>query len=125
MFLHEVMESDIATVSAFDYAVEALTLMRRACLERVFVLDRDEIAGVVFRHDLERQSEAALRDRDVREYMNTGLAMADAQSTLEEAERLMRRRRLVYLAVMQNKRLVGAVPIRDLPARSRSRLGAV
>lgn len=59
----------LTTVSAYDYAADALIFMYRKGLKQVHVLDGDEVVGMIYARDLERHSQSVLRDRDVREYM--------------------------------------------------------
>lgn len=109
MLLQEVMSRDISAVSANDYALAALRYMRSRNLDRVFVLERDRVAGVVFARDLERYSDEILTERDVREYMSTDLSVIAPDSTLEEAASVLERGRVACLAVVKNNRLLGSI----------------
>lgn len=70
----------LASVSANDYAGEALRLMKKLGQRWIFVLDRTEIAGLVFAKDLENEPQERLHEGDVREYMIPTPCRKEAQS---------------------------------------------
>jgi predicted transcriptional regulator len=125
MKLLDVMDPNIVTVSANDYAADALSLMRQRGLSEVFVLQRDEVCGIVFAVDLAYLPDEVLKDRDVREFMVPSVAMAECELSTEEAEQLLDRTHMGTVAVMCGKQPVGVVTERDLRGRMRhSRLRA-
>ncbi|HEY9685828.1 MAG TPA: CBS domain-containing protein [Coleofasciculaceae cyanobacterium] len=103
------MDSKFVTVSANDYAVSALELMRNRGLSQLFVLDRDEIAGMIFEKDLKGLSEKLLRNSDVRETMVTNLQVIEPNLPREEAESLLHRDGLACLVVREGRRIQGVI----------------
>jgi predicted transcriptional regulator len=110
MQLLELMDSKFVTVSANDYAVSALELMRNRGLSQLFVLDRDEIAGMIFEKDLKGLSEKFLRNCDVRETMVTNnLQVIGPDLPPEEAKSLLNRDGLACLVVREGQRIQGII----------------
>ena len=107
MHIHELMDSRISTVSANDYAAEALRVMASRNLSWSFVLDRNQIAGIIRAKDLARLSDALLKERDVREYVITSLVTVNIEADLNEAERLLRRSGQHFLGIIKGNLPVG------------------
>jgi CBS domain-containing protein len=114
MRLWEVMEPTRESVSANDYAAEALQRMRNRGCDWAFVLDRNEVVGLVFARDLERQPPDYLQEEDVRRYMTTRLILIGPDIASQEAERLLRLSRQDFLAVVEDHRPVGIVTAHSL-----------
>jgi chloride channel protein, CIC family len=119
MEVADLMERRVVTVSANDYAMEALSLMREKGLSELLVVDRNEVVGYVERRILECQMPRTLAERDVREYMNPHVTFAEPDTSADEADWLMRRDSLPSLPVMENRRLQGVVTRRSLNRSSR------
>jgi CBS domain-containing protein len=115
MNLHEIMDSRIGTVSANDYAAEALRLMTTHNLSWSFVIDRNQVAGIVQAQDLARLSDALLKECDVREYVITNLLTVSIETELQEAIRLLRRSGHHFLGVIKNNLPVGILTQESLP----------
>jgi predicted transcriptional regulator len=109
MHIHELMDSRISTVSANDYAAEALRVMASRNMKWSFVIDRNQVVGIVQAKDLSRLSEALLKERDVREYINTSLVTVNIETDLSEAERLLRRSGHRFLGILKNNLPVGVL----------------
>jgi predicted transcriptional regulator len=119
MQLHEIMDSRIGTVSANDYALEALRHMKAQKLDWSFVLDRNQVSGVVFAQDLARFSETALKDRDVREYLTPNLVMVDIETEPQEAARMLRFSGQGFVGVIKGEQPVGILTTESLARSSR------
>jgi len=111
--LHQIMDRQVATVSANDYALDALILMRARRITRAVVLDRDNAVGLLFARDLERFSEMTLADRDVRECMTPAVELVSPAARLEDLEAILSRGR-ACLAVTQGRRILGILAPEDL-----------
>ena len=107
MQLHELMDPRIGTVSANDYAVEALSLMNSRNLNWCFVLDRNEVNGIIWAEDLLRIPDTLLKERDVREFVTARLLTISIDADLSEAERLLHRSGQPVLAILKNNLPVG------------------
>lgn len=103
------MDRSITTISANDYAAEALRVMTARGQSKILVLERDEVVGVVSASDLQRMSDASLKDRDVREFMATRMLAIHVETQLQEAERLLRLSGLDFLTVVKDAYPVGIV----------------
>jgi hypothetical protein len=73
MLLRDVLETTNEFVSANDYAVDALERMRSNGNRWSFVVDRDEVIGLVFTQTLESHPTSVLRTTDVKEHINSEL----------------------------------------------------
>lgn len=120
MHLYEIMDSRIGTVSANDYALEALRHMTTRQLDWSFVLDRNQVSGVVFARDLVKMSEATLKERDVREYLTTNLVMVDIETEPQEAARLLRFSEQGFVGVVKDNQPVGILTTESLGRPGRS-----
>jgi len=120
MQLYDVMDSNIGTVSANDYAVEALRHMKARKLDWSFVLDCNQVSGVIFAQDLARLSEATLIERDVREYLITNLVMVDIDTEPQEAVRLLRFSERDFIGVVKDHQPVGILTTESLSRPSRN-----
>jgi len=107
MRLHELMDPRIGTVSANDYAAEALLLMNARNLGWCFVLDRNEVTGIIQAKDLDRIPETVLKERDVREFVRGNLPTVNIDAEVQEAERLLRRSGQRWLGILRNNLPVG------------------
>lgn len=122
MRVYDIMDSRIATVSANDYAAEALRLMTLGRRAWIFVLDCKELIGIAYASDMERLSESLLREQDVREHLKTNLLAIDPEADTKEAERLLRTGRRDFLTVVKDGCPIGIIT-RDSLTRSGSRSG--
>lgn len=109
MHLHELMDPRIGTVSANDYAAEALQLMNSRNLSWCFVLDRNEVTGLVWADDLAHLPDTLLKERDVREFVTTSLLTVSIDTDLQEVERLLHRSGQHLLGIIQNNLPVGII----------------
>lgn len=109
MQLTEIMEAEILTISANDYAIEALRLMSQRNAPWAIVLDRDWIAGIVYAHELNRFPETMLKERDVQEYLRTDLLVIPEHAQPQEAERLLRNSAMDFLIVIRDNRPMGMI----------------
>lgn len=114
MHISEIMDTGFSTISANDYAIEAQRIMTTRQCPWLFVLDRNELAGIICARDLERYSEATLRDRDVREFMVTSVLPITSDADIQEAERMLRGSSRGFLAVVKEGRPVGVITPKSL-----------
>lgn len=108
------MDTNVLTISVNDYAIEAKRLMLQHDRAWIIALEQTQIAGVVLAKDLERLSEAILKERDVGEYISTDLLMVSRDAQPQEAERLLRRSGRDFLTVMDENWPIGILTQDDL-----------
>jgi CBS domain-containing protein len=114
MLLQEIMESRVFTVSANDYALEALRLLQRKRQPWAFVLDCDGVAGIVLRETLESLPEDYLHEDDVRRHTTEQIIMVGPEVESQEAERLLRLSQQGFLAIIEGKRPIGIITAENL-----------
>lgn len=107
MQVADLMDTHVLTISVNDYAIEAKRLMSQHDRAWIIALEQSQIAGVVLAKDLERLSEAILKERDVREYVSADLLMVSRDAQPQEAERLLRRSGRDFLTVMDENWPIG------------------
>jgi len=109
MRVYDIMDSRIATVSANDYAAEALRLMTLWRRPWIFVLDCNELIGIAYAKDMERLSQSLLREQDVREHLKTNLLAIGPDADAQEAERMLRLGRREFLTVVKDGCPIGII----------------
>ncbi len=109
MTLQESMDPRIGSVSANDYAAEALRLMMTRHLGWLFVLDRNEIAGVVTARELARWPDELLKERDVREFLTQPLLTIPIETDEMEAANRLQRSGLRFAGITRSNLPVGFI----------------
>ena len=115
MTLQDIMDPRIGCVSANDYAAEALRLMIARNLNWIFVLDRNEIAGVIQAKELARWPDERLKERDVREFMTPHFLTIPIETEANEAARLLKHSGLRFAGITRNNLPVGFLTPDTLP----------
>lgn len=75
------------------------------------------LVGVISERDIVRafpKDGARLADKHVRDLMTTEVVTCDLDSTMLDAERLMHKRRIRHMPVMDHGKVVGMLSIRDV-----------
>ena len=113
MQLERIMTSPVQTITAGASAAEAEALMARARIHHLVVLGRGRrVAGVVCAHDL-RGAEPGTTVEDL---MSAPAVTLSAGADVREAAKLLRRRSIDCLPLLDHGRLVGIVTVSDLLA---------
>ncbi|MEU2305881.1 CBS domain-containing protein [Streptomyces misionensis] len=116
----EVMTDDVVTVSETTPAADVARLLDRHGISGLPVIDRDDkVLGVVSASDLVRERAARHPDgpgeTPVREVMSTPAVTVHPEQRVPDAARLMERRGVERLPVVDEEdRLIGIVTRRDL-----------
>ncbi|MFF3191070.1 CBS domain-containing protein [Streptomyces misionensis] len=116
----EVMTDDVVTVSETTPAADVARLLDRHGISGLPVIDRDDkVLGVVSASDLVRERAARPPDgpgeTPVREVMSTPAVTVHPEQRVPDAARLMERRGVERLPVVDEEdRLIGIVTRRDL-----------
>lgn len=119
MRLLDLMEPEILTISANDYAIEARRLMEQQHTNWILVLEKSQIAGVVLAQELASLPEGMLKERDVREYIRPNLLTINCEAQPREAERMLNRSGRNFLVVVQDNHPIGVITQESLVHGSR------
>ncbi len=111
----------VFTIRAGETVLDAIRVMSDKQIGALLVLDDDdELVGVVSERDYTRKvilRGRSSRDTTVREIMTTPVVTVEPGCTVEEALRMMTRRRVRHLPVVGDEGLVGIISIGDLVER--------
>ncbi len=115
MQIHEIMNTNVVTIGPQDTASTAWSRMRRRGIRHLVVIDDDRVVGVLSERDLGGRSGGATRkNRLVRDLMTPRVEAADREANVEDAAKLMRRRLIGSLPVVDDNNLVGIVTATDV-----------
>jgi CBS domain-containing protein len=114
--LREIMTEDVLTVAPEDTLGEVATRMVERNVGSVVVFDFGRLIGVLTERDIMRAVAARTHSSDarVREWMTADPITATADTSPEEAGRIMLEHGFRHLPVVEGERAVGIVSIRDL-----------
>lgn len=115
--VEDVMVEDVITVAAKATVIEAVGLMNEHEIGCLVVVTRERPVGIVTERDLLRRVLAESRDprkTKVRQIMSKSLIVGWSHMDLEDAARLMFRKKIKKLPVVENGRLLGLVTLTDL-----------
>jgi CBS domain-containing protein len=113
----EVMTKNVVTCPADATLVDVAALMRDRDIGDVLVTDDDEVRGIVTDRDLVVRAMASGADpraTTVASVCTEDPATVTAETSLEEAERIMRERAVRRLPVVEAGRPVGILSLGDL-----------
>ena len=97
--------------------LDAIRLMAEHHVGALVVMQQEELLGIVSERDYARKVILLGRSSahtPVREIMTTPVISVSPMSTLDECMRVVTQRRVRYLPVIENGRVVGVVSIGDL-----------
>ncbi len=107
--LNQWLKPVTGSISANDYAVEALDLLQKKKQDWAFVLDRNEVIGMVSRRALEKETQDTLHHEDVRNFVDTNVMLVDAATPPQELKRLSHKHPGMQLGMIEKSRPVGLV----------------
>lgn len=115
MRVEELMRKRVETIREDGSAEEALKRMHSRKLRHLVVVREGEVVGIVSDRDLAALLIGDFRlDRTVDQVMSRGVAVVAPGDSIEEAARLMRRRKIGALPVVDERKLVGILTVSDL-----------
>jgi CBS domain-containing protein len=128
MKISDIMIKQVITVNS-DYTVKhAASIMNRAGIGCLIVLDNKEIVGILTERDILKRVVAIAKDPEktfVREVMSTPVFVVESDISLEDAIELMFRHKIKKLPVAEKREgkdeLIGLVTLTDI-ARMQSGL---
>jgi acetoin utilization protein AcuB len=113
MRLHEIMKSNVETISSSESAATALARMKMRRIRHLVVTRGGEIIGVLSERDV--RSVGPYRTIEtVGDSMSKPVVTASPTTTLREAANLLRGRTIGCLPIVEKNRLVGIVTTTDL-----------
>lgn len=120
MTLADVMTRDAVTVAPEDTLGEAAAKMNERGIGSAIVLDFGRMIGILTERDIMRADAYRTHSSEarVREWMTADPVTATAETSVEQASRIMLENGFRHLPVVEGERAIGVVSLRDL-ARSR------
>ena len=115
--LHEVMVKDIVSVEEKVTVRQAVGLMNKHDIGCLIVVKKGKPTGILTERDMLTRVLVESKDPDkteVREIMSCPIVVGNPQMDIEEAIRLMFKRNIKKLPVMDGNNLVGLVTLTDL-----------
>jgi citrate synthase len=114
----EIMKAPVVTASPSDYVATCASLMQKANVGSVVIIDDGKVVGIFTERDLLRlagQGPGAEWSRQpVSETMHSGVDTIDPDTDISDAFRLISERGYRHLPVVADGDLVGIVTMRDL-----------
>jgi len=113
----DVMVEDIVTVDSDATVMEAVELMNKHEIGCLIVTRKEKAVGIVTERDFLKRVLAESRDpkkTKVRQIMSKPLIFGEPDMDIEDAARLMFRKKIKKLPVVENGRLLGLVTLTDL-----------
>lgn len=116
MQVNDIMQRDVVTVSAQDTYAQTAEVLRRQGVSSVVVKSEDHPTGIVTERDFVSLVAEGLdpTTTKVGDRMSTDLATVRPRSDIAEAARIMAERGVRHLPVVDRRKLVGIISIRDL-----------
>lgn len=113
----DVMIEDVITVDSDATVMDAVELMNKHEIGCLIVTRKGKAVGIVTERDFLRRVLAESRDPKktrVRQIMSKPLIFGEPDMDIEDAARLMFRKKIKKLPVVENGRLLGLVTLTDL-----------
>ena len=115
--VEDVMVEEIISVPEKATVTEAAELMNQNEIGCLIVVKNGKPVGIVTETDMVKRVILESIDpekTEVRKIMSKPLVVADPQMNLEEASKIMRKKKIKKLPVIEKKRLVGLVTTTDI-----------
>ena len=120
MKVREIMTAEVATAALDTNLREIAKMMREEDVGGIPVLDGDDLAGIVTDRDIALRCVAEGRDPEdttAEDILSQRLETVDPDADVEEAAKLMARRQIRRLPVVEDGRLVGMVSLGDIAVK--------
>lgn len=118
--VHQILDGKgrhIWSVSPPTSVLEALTLMAEKNVGALLVLDGEKLAGIFSERDYARKvilKGRTSRDLAVSEIMTPGVITVRPDDSVDECMRIMSRKHVRHLPVLEGERVVGVISIGDV-----------
>ncbi len=120
MNVREIMTADVATASPETTVEEIATMMKNEDTNAVPVVDDTELVGLVTDRDIVIRCIAEGKDPSqatANEIISEDLETVEPDDDVQEASRIMSRKQIRRLPVVENGRLVGMVSLGDIAVK--------
>jgi acetoin utilization protein AcuB len=117
MFVQDVMQTQLFTVTPETTLPEAISLTAQRGIRHLPVLDGERLVGIVSDRDLKRAMASpatSLEAHELREIMTGGVITVRPTAPIEEAARLMVLEKIGALPVTEGERLIGLLTETDV-----------
>jgi len=115
--VRDVMVREVITADENSTVKEAVDIMNEFQIGSLIVLQKGKAVGIVTERDFLRRVISRGKDAmnvEVKEIMTTPLVVVEPSSDLEQAVRLMFKKKIKKLAVVDANKLVGIVTLTDI-----------
>ena len=115
--VRDVMVREVITVDENSTVKEAVDIMNEFQIGSLIVLQKGKAVGIVTERDFLRRVISRGKDAmnvEVKEIMTTPLVVVEPSTDLEQAVRLMFKKKIKKLAVIDANKLVGIVTLTDI-----------
>jgi len=115
--VRDVMVREVVSVDENSTVKEAVDIMNKFQIGSLIVLEKGKAKGIVTERDFLRRVISAGKDVinvEVKEIMTTPLVVVEPSTDLEQAVRLMFKKKIKKLAVVDANKLVGIVTLTDI-----------
>lgn len=110
----EVMKKKIVVVNPTDTIKKAADIMKKARIGSVLIVDRKDIRGILTTSDIVYKHVAGGRGKRVKDIMSTKIVSIHPKKTIEDASRLMVKKRIEKLPVIKDEKLMGLITSNDI-----------
>ena len=121
MKVRDIMTAEVATAALDATLEEIATMMKDEDTGVIPLVEDEELVGLITDRDLVVRGIAAGKnpsDTTVEEILSENLETIEADDDVEEASRLMARRQIRRLPVVEDGRLVGMISIGDIAVKA-------
>ncbi len=115
--LPEIKGNEVWSISPYATVLQTMKLMAEKDVGALLVVDEDEIEGVISERDLVRsfaKTETCHLDIEIENYMTRGVITVIPDMTVDECMQLMTKEKIRHLPVIDNKKVVGLISMRDV-----------
>ena len=117
LLVRDVMTTNVKTVRPYSTVKDVVRKMNKFGIGSVVVVDEERPIGIITERDVMRKIVEPFFDLDVvkaKDIMSTQLVTITGDVGVEEAARLMARRKIKKLPVVEDEKLVGIVTSMDV-----------
>lgn len=126
ILVRDIMSRNVKTVRTDDSVLDAVVKMNKFHIGSVIVTNNGRPVGIITeRNILQRIVEPCLDPHTVKakDIMSSPLVTVDVNTAVEEAAKIMARRRIKKLPIVKREKLVGIVSSSDIVRASPTQLG--
>lgn len=108
---------EIISITEDASVLEAITIMAERSIGSLLVMEGDELKGIVTERDYARKvivKGRSSKSTMVREIMTAEVCSATTDQTVNDCMKVMTKRRIRHLPVIENNEVVGLISIGDL-----------